>query len=100
MGNSGVRQALRRLVMREAKYTCSSCGLQGRELRTKGPYARNACFTYPTTIEGVWLSIDHVVPRSRGGESEGWNLRVLCTLCNGLRGAPPSVEISFPEEHW
>lgn len=97
---SGVRQALRRQLMREAKYTCSSCGLQGHESRLKTPGARTACFSYPTSVEGVSLSIDHIVPRSRGGESEGWNLRVLCTICNSLRGAPPCVALSFPEEHW
>lgn len=97
---SGVRQSLRRQLMRESKYTCSNCGIQGRESRHKAEGVRSACFSYPTTIEGVSLSIDHIIPRSRGGESEGWNLRVLCTLCNSLRGAPPSVEISFPEEHW
>lgn len=98
----GVSQSVRRRVMREDDYTCQSCGLRGWEQRTKNPYARNACFTFPTSVEGVWLSIDHIVPRSRGGSSERSNLRVLCTACNAHRGAPADADPSTPapEEHW
>lgn len=31
--------------------------------------------------------IDHIVPRSRGGQNDKGNLRVLCDSCNMSRGA-------------
>lgn len=33
-----------------------------------------------------YLSIDHVVPASRGGSGEDSNLQVLCLKCNGSKG--------------
>jgi 5-methylcytosine-specific restriction endonuclease McrA len=99
---SGVPQSLRRQLLRECGYRCAMCGIQGREIRQHNKPARNACFSYPTSIDGVWLSIDHVIPRSHGGDSERSNLRVLCTTCNGLRGAPSVVvhDTQAVEEHW
>ena len=35
----------------------------------------------------IWLEVDHMIPRSRGGSSELRNLRALCCLCNLYRGA-------------
>lgn len=82
MMKSGVSGALRRRVFREGDYTCAECGLIGEERRFGG-----GGYGYPTPIEGVYLSIDHIVPRSKGGTSERSNLRVLCTPCNTKKGA-------------
>lgn len=98
---SGVRQSMRRQVLRDCGYRCAFCGLQGYEKRNKSRRG-HVSFAYPTSIDSVWLSIDHIVPRSRGGTAARSNLRVLCTLCNGLRGAPwrTSVDEQSVEEHW
>lgn len=77
---------MRRRVMREGNYTCATCGLVGRELRYRGPRARKHTYMFPTDIKGVHLSIDHIIPRARGGTSERPNLRVLCTTCNTRKG--------------
>lgn len=39
-------------------------------------------------------SVDHVVPRARGGSSEPANLRLAHRACNGRRGS------RLPELHW
>ena len=31
--------------------------------------------------------VDHIVPRSRGGQNDSENLRVLCWPCNSSKGA-------------
>lgn len=42
------------------------------------------------------LTIDHIVPRSRGGTNKRSNLRTLCGPCNNSRGdsMPTSSELS------
>ena len=30
--------------------------------------------------------IDHIFPRSRGGQNEAGNLRLLCLTCNSMKG--------------
>lgn len=54
--------AVRRAVMERDEHTCQLCG------------ATDA------------LSLDHIVPFSRGGLDTIENLRVLCRLCNSRRG--------------
>ena len=84
--------------MREDGYTCCKCGLVGREER----WSRSGAYTFPTSIDGVYLSIDHIIPRSRGGSDERHNLRVACTTCNTKRGAPIDFDLrrQSAEEHW
>lgn len=78
---SGVRGSVRREIFRRDKYACQLCLLTGFEKRNP-----KGSFTYPTDRDGVYLSIDHIVARSRGGSSESFNLRVLCTTCNTRKG--------------
>ena len=82
MGNkAGVPGAMRRVVMREAEYRCAQCRRKGREER----FPRGG-FGFPTDEPGIYLSIDHIVPRAKGGSSDRENLRVLCTQCNTRKG--------------
>lgn len=52
---------LRWQVMRRAMGRCEACGVSS-EVRA--------------------LEVDHIVPRSRGGTNDLWNLQALCSLCN------------------
>jgi 5-methylcytosine-specific restriction endonuclease McrA len=80
---SGVPGSIRRKLIRASGYMCAKCGAIGKEIRWP-----SGAFTFPTDIEGVYLSIDHIVPRSKGGpEQELSNLRVLCTRCNTKKGS-------------
>ena len=53
----------RRNVLRRDRYTCQYCGRQGGE-----------------------LTVDHVLPRSRGGKSTWENLVAACRACNLKKG--------------
>jgi hypothetical protein len=36
--------------------------------------------------DGIELSIDHIIPRSKGGDNDPKNLVTACKPCNTLRG--------------
>ena len=58
---------LREYVKKRDKYTCQICGKY--------------------MPDEVGLHIDHIIPVSKGGKSIPQNLRVLCSKCNGRKGA-------------
>jgi hypothetical protein len=57
---------VRRYVYARDRYTCAYCGRSGRNLR---------------------LTIDHIMPVSRGGSNEIGNLVTACRACNLSKGA-------------
>ena len=61
-------------------FTCKECGVIGYERKrpSKG-------YAYPTEKPGLFLTIDHVFPKSKGGGNEEENLQTLCHDCNRLK---------------
>lgn len=77
----GVPTSMRRRVMREDGMGCADCLVPGFERRfPRGGYG------YYTADPEVFLSIDHIVAKSRGGTNDRANLRILCTTCNTRKG--------------
>lgn len=37
-------------------------------------------------------TVDHIIPRSKGGTNDAWNLRILCQRCNYGRGNRSDAE--------
>jgi 5-methylcytosine-specific restriction endonuclease McrA len=67
--------ATRASVMLRDAYTCQYCGAApGRS----------------------WLTVDHVVPRSRGGAHDWDNLVTACTRCNQKKGSSTPEEAEMP----
>lgn len=58
---------LRRMIMERDNYTCQICGKY--------------------MPDEVGLHIDHIIPVAAGGKSAASNLQVLCSKCNGRKGA-------------
>ena len=58
---------LRKKIMERDHYTCQNCGKY--------------------MPDEVGLHIDHIIPIAKGGKSVASNLRVLCSKCNGSKGA-------------
>jgi 5-methylcytosine-specific restriction endonuclease McrA len=57
------------------------CVLCGRPVRFGGNTAS------PLDVRGRASHTDHIFPRSRGGQNEDDNLRLLCIRCNTSKGA-------------
>lgn len=58
-----------REVLKRDGYHCANCEAAG------GPYG------------SAELHVDHILPRSKGGSDELWNLRTLCRACHEARHA-------------
>lgn len=86
MMKSGVPGSVRRRIFARDGYACQCCGIKGRAER-----CRRGGWVHPTAVAGVYLSIDHRLPRIRGGDSSEGNLVTLCTRCNTLKGTKASV---------
>ena len=43
---------------------------------------------------GTDLTIDHIIPKSRGGKSHHHNYQVLCKYCNTNKGAWTDTEVA------
>lgn len=65
-----ISKEFRRQILERDSYTCQHCG---------------------ATED---LTIDHIVPVVKGGQTVKDNLRVLCQMCNSRKGTRESVEVT------
>lgn len=72
MPGHSIPRALREQIKRQADFRCEYC--QTSEW-----------------LNGVESEIDHIIPRSVGGESNSENLCLACTSCNGYKQAKISA---------
>jgi 5-methylcytosine-specific restriction endonuclease McrA len=56
-----IPKEVRKYVFQRDKYQCQSCGMREEETN---------------------LTIDHIIPLSRGGQNDISNLQTLCLKCN------------------
>lgn len=71
-------QLLRRDVFRRDHFRCVVCGFRPKRVPNASKYDGST---------GVWgLEMDHIVPKSRGGEASHENLQTLCETCNRRKG--------------
>jgi len=67
--------------MHRDAFTCADCGVVGAEHRT----ARGFVYAVGDPSLCRWLTIDHVIPTSRGGTDDESNLEVRCNPCNARK---------------
>ncbi len=74
---------LRKYILRRDKYKCRYCGisLKGRRI----PDGCN-CYEFEDPEHNVVKTVDHVIPRSRGGKNTKSNLVACCEWCNSRKG--------------
>jgi hypothetical protein len=62
-------------------------------LRSEAVARANGCCEYclmPVEGQVAWFPIDHIIPRSGGGQTESSNLAMACPRCNGHKWAAES----------
>lgn len=75
--NKKIAVTVRRAVYRRDNHTCQECGW--RSPRPVGD-------RITASSQGLWLTIDHVIPLAEGGPNHISNLRTLCSRCNPAKG--------------
>lgn len=74
----------RRAVLQRDGYRCIYCGVQAGELQ-KGQALARQDFT-----------VDHIIPRSRGGRNTWGNTACACPVCNHRKGDRTPHEAGMP----
>lgn len=64
---------------------CVSCGREGTQL-IKAADAAGGIHWDVYDRELVPLTVDHILPRSKGGKNHIDNYQPMCTICNGIKG--------------
>jgi 5-methylcytosine-specific restriction enzyme A len=72
--SAGHSPNVRLTVFKRDDWTCRSCGFRQTEADRRRVVGRRR--------PGRFLTIDHIVPRSKGGRNAAENLQVLCNVCN------------------
>lgn len=70
---------------------CVRCGIQGTEIRleewSNGGGIHLDFYGYNQNGHRVMMTIDHIVPKSKGGPNELSNYQPMCEPCNSKKGA-------------
>jgi 5-methylcytosine-specific restriction endonuclease McrA len=82
----------RQSVLKRDNYTCIYCGVRAGEVR-------NAC-TEPgrsgRSLRPNDFTIDHILPKSRGGRNTWTNTATACPACNGRKNNRTPHEAGMP----
>ena len=81
--------ALKRIV----KFRYKTLPCHRKNVMWRDDYQCQYCAKYPVVDK---LTIDHVVPRSRGGKNEWLNLVTACKKCNQKKGNKTPREANMP----
>jgi 5-methylcytosine-specific restriction endonuclease McrA len=87
-------------VIRLIRYVRIPRDVHGRKITRKAVLARDAYTCQYCGHEASGLTVDHVIPRSRGGESSWDNIVASCAPCNRKKGNRLPREVSMhPRKH-
>ena len=78
--------SLRLNVFKEKGTTCSYCGVEGTHFKLQKTHENESFHFVLHTDDGIELTKDHIMPKSKGGSDELDNLQTLCGPCNFKKG--------------
>ena len=81
-------------IYRDKGLKCVNCGIEGNYFAAEATKNRKKpkifCFhLYHKTEEGkeIMMTIDHILPKSKGGTMAISNLQPMCIVCNMMKGS-------------
>ena len=86
-----VKLSSRRLYTFKKSLICSSCGREGNiislDLFSRGDEKQPHFNLYCQEEDKfILMTLDHVVPASKGGKNNGNNYQTMCEICNSAKG--------------
>jgi len=82
---------------------CVYCDCEGTKmlLQTNAQERRmsSAFFHLYTDKCGRMLTIDHIMPKARGGTNKDYNYQLMCTVCQQVKAAGPPCTSRFENRH-
>lgn len=49
---------------------------------------------------GIATTIDHRIPKSKGGTDDDWNLVACCNKCNAIKGDRQLIRMTWKNKQW
>ena len=86
----------RRNIYKRDRFTCQYCGRQGRSLSLNHHDVISETNSRHASLSMEELTIDHVMPRSRGGTSTWENCVLACLDCNKRKANRTPAEAHMP----
>ncbi len=80
----GTKRSKRKKIFRRDDFTCHYCGWKPD---------KETAILRENSENGMWLTVDHIVPESEGGSNVLENLITVCADCNQKKGKKlPSLD--------
>lgn len=77
--------SLRLTTFKEKGVACRSCGREGTHFRLQRSDREEKFHLGLWSQDGVEMTKDHIVPRSKGGLDTLGNMQTMCEKCNGKK---------------
>lgn len=82
--NHKAKFSLRKAVFEKNNFTCVICGWTPLKVPTKYDGKNTVMSAHNGTL--VWLEVDHIKSRVKGGDHDITNLQTMCNKCNCSKG--------------
>lgn len=82
-----VRMNDARMLLLGREQVCRCCGIKGDHFWLERSGGWPPHFNLYAKVDGceVLMTMDHIIPKSKGGNNAPDNLQLLCTICNGMK---------------